>query len=523
MAPPETRVLKPWARAVITAWCLTVVPLMLVVLAMTVVTLPRLLATARASAEEQRPCSPAPGTRRPCRGPGPRARHPRAGAANARPWAAAVAAGEQVVRSVWRLTAGKPGQRSVAAVTASRSSPGWGGRGGPTPTGTVRSPRTRGARSPSSCRGGTHNPGTPTKTTAAPGIFEPDPGRVARRSERPTRHTPTLAFVMVPRTPGSPLGPSHRRQTAGTCGPAMHPTAAVPSETPRACTSDGRPEARPAIAYRSGVGVPVRQATSTGTRRQPSVRRQHHRQDRRLRRRLRSGLGRRRRGSGDQHQRSLRIRKLYQLRGGGSRVPGRAGSRERRHLRTPESRRRPELRLHTVPDLRTRYTTRRDVGHALSAHGMAALNQIWAQLADFGRSIPHYPLSELRDRLIALRAANPRLSSPPTVALTTPDAPQPATPTAQPGQDPTEAGDGSLTPEAPTATLSPSEPPQTAPTRTPPTTTLPAPTPTTSASTPTDQTTPTQTTPDPAPSPTTTTPTATPTQTETPTATPTSP
>jgi putative peptide zinc metalloprotease protein len=50
---PENRVLKPWARVVITAWVVIVVPLLLVTLVLLVLTLPRLIATAWAGAVEQ--------------------------------------------------------------------------------------------------------------------------------------------------------------------------------------------------------------------------------------------------------------------------------------------------------------------------------------------------------------------------------------------------------------------------------------------------------------------------------------
>ncbi|HWH28588.1 MAG TPA: hypothetical protein VNU26_06430, partial [Mycobacteriales bacterium] len=50
---PETRVLRPWARAVVTAWVLVVVPLLLGLLALAVALLPRLLATAWAGLERQ--------------------------------------------------------------------------------------------------------------------------------------------------------------------------------------------------------------------------------------------------------------------------------------------------------------------------------------------------------------------------------------------------------------------------------------------------------------------------------------
>ncbi|MFM9275516.1 M50 family metallopeptidase [Pseudarthrobacter sp. NKDBFgelt] len=50
---PENRVLKPWARAVVTLWVLVTVPLLLFSLAMMVISLPRLLATAWSSAARQ--------------------------------------------------------------------------------------------------------------------------------------------------------------------------------------------------------------------------------------------------------------------------------------------------------------------------------------------------------------------------------------------------------------------------------------------------------------------------------------
>ncbi|MET1085700.1 MAG: hypothetical protein ABWY04_01040 [Arthrobacter sp.] len=50
---PENKILKPWARAVVTLWVLVTVPLLLFSLAMMVISLPRLLATAWASAAKQ--------------------------------------------------------------------------------------------------------------------------------------------------------------------------------------------------------------------------------------------------------------------------------------------------------------------------------------------------------------------------------------------------------------------------------------------------------------------------------------
>jgi len=50
---PETRVLKPWARMVVTLWVVVVVPMLAFSLFTMVVTLPRILGTARASVEKQ--------------------------------------------------------------------------------------------------------------------------------------------------------------------------------------------------------------------------------------------------------------------------------------------------------------------------------------------------------------------------------------------------------------------------------------------------------------------------------------
>ena len=50
---PETRMLKPWARAVVTLWVVVVVPMLAFSLFTMVLTLPRILGTARASVEKQ--------------------------------------------------------------------------------------------------------------------------------------------------------------------------------------------------------------------------------------------------------------------------------------------------------------------------------------------------------------------------------------------------------------------------------------------------------------------------------------
>ncbi len=50
---PETTVLKPWARAVVTTWVVVVVPLLLAMLVLAVVTLPRVIGTAAAGLSRQ--------------------------------------------------------------------------------------------------------------------------------------------------------------------------------------------------------------------------------------------------------------------------------------------------------------------------------------------------------------------------------------------------------------------------------------------------------------------------------------
>jgi putative peptide zinc metalloprotease protein len=50
---PESKLLKPWAKAVVTAWVVLVVPFMIASVALTVITLPRILATAAASLATQ--------------------------------------------------------------------------------------------------------------------------------------------------------------------------------------------------------------------------------------------------------------------------------------------------------------------------------------------------------------------------------------------------------------------------------------------------------------------------------------
>jgi len=143
----------------------------------------------------------------------------------------------------------------------------------------------------------------------------------------------------------------------------------------------------------------------------------------------------------------------------------------------------------------------------LSADGMAALNRLWAELADFARTVEDYPLSELRDQLTAYEqrildviATDHAMTLPGT---TTPTSPTPIN----------EHPPG----DTPTTPSSPNEPTQVAPTdssATPPDPTsspTTEPTPSTSHPNPTEEPSPseTDTSPSPTTAPTTAAPTAT--------------
>jgi putative peptide zinc metalloprotease protein len=200
------RALKLWAQAVITVWCLTVVPLMLLMLAMTVVTLPRILATAKASVEEQW-------------------RMLTAGWYDA-DLVEVLARGlailalalpllglgvllwrlvGRMVRSVWRRTAGKPTQRSVAAVVALTivAALGWAWW----PDGDRYRPITPNERGTITDFVDRAEQTTSRRPTGGAQLHEGDVNRTQvlwpAGAKRPTRQMPTLALVMVPRTSGS--------------------------------------------------------------------------------------------------------------------------------------------------------------------------------------------------------------------------------------------------------------------------------------------------------------------------------
>ncbi|TCO42478.1 putative peptide zinc metalloprotease protein [Kribbella antiqua] len=515
----HNRALKRWAQAVITVWCLTVVPLMLVVLAMTVVMLPRVLATAKASVEEQWRML--------------------AGGWHDADLVEILARGlailalalpllglglllwlmvSRMVRSVWRRTAGKPAQRSVAAVVALTiiAALGWvwwphSDRYRPI------TPNERGTITDFVDRA---EPATSQPPTGSGQLSEGDVNRTQvlwpAGVKRPSRQSPTLALVMVPRTSGSA-----RVGAPSTSSPtAVAPTAAAsPNDASSGLpgANDPQSDGAPVWVFPFDKPLPAEpgdnQALAVNTTNDTVI------YD------IAFALvwldaspdpvtntNEAYAFASCTHCAAVAIAFQVVL------VIGNADIVVPQNLAGA-------LNYNCVQCLTYALATQLvlTLDQPLSVDGIAALNQVWAQLADFTRSIQQYPLSELRDRLTSFEQQILGVIAA-DGALTTPDTPQAATPTAQPGQDPTDAGDQSPTTETPTPSLSPSEQPQVAPTSTPTTTTLPAPTPTTSATSPTDQTTPTQITPDPSTTPTKTeTPAATPTKTETPTTTPTLP
>jgi putative peptide zinc metalloprotease protein len=517
----QNRALKLWAQAVITVWCLTVVPLMLVMLTMTVVTLPRVLATARASAEEQWRML--------------------VGGWHDADLVEVLARGlaiialalpllglglllwrlvGRIVRSVWRRTAGKPAQRSVATVVALLiiAALGWAWWPDddryrpitPNERGTITEFVQRAKHT-------TRQPSTGSRQLHEGQVNQ---ARVLwpARVNRPTRQSPTLALVMVPRTQSTirTVAPSIPSPSAVVPTPA--PTAVSPTYPTRGLPKEGDqqgdapvwvfPFDRPLPAEPGGnqalavnttndtVSYDIAFALVWAEGSEDPV----------------TNTNEAYAFASCSNCAAVAIAFQVVL------VIGDADVVVPQNLAGA-------LSYDCVQCLTYALATQLVVtlDRPLSPTGMAALNQVWAQLADLARSIQQYPLSELRARLTTFEQQILNVIAA-DGALTTPAAPQTPTPTTQPAQSPTESTTASPATEPPTPSPTPSDPSQIDPTTDPPTTTLPSPTPTTSESASPDQTTPTQSPPAPSPSPTTSeTPTATPTPTEPQTATPTSP
>ena len=144
----------------------------------------------------------------------------------------------------------------------------------------------------------------------------------------------------------------------------------------------------------------------------------------RLRRRVRHGLGRGRRGA--QRQRGARLRVVLGLRGRGGRVPGRADHGRRPCRRTPESRGRRELRLLPLHHGRDRQPAGAVGRGEPGEEQLLALGQIWSQLVAFASEITSHTLTEIMDQLeatkaeiVAILGGTSPAQAPPTPAVAT--------------------------------------------------------------------------------------------------------
>ncbi|WP_285319314.1 hypothetical protein [Pseudarthrobacter sp. lyk4-40-TYG-27] len=232
---PESKVLKPWARAVVTAWVLVTVPVLLFSMVMMVLSLPRLLATGWASAgkqQEQLAASLSAGDF--------------AGVA-VRALAMVVVAVpvlgvlyivvrllRQLVTGLWQKTRGKLVQRTIAmgavAVLLAGLAWAWWPDGGT-------------YRPVQAYERGTIGDATrailPVRDSGA--LRQGSAGRTLALwpagAAKPTRDNPQLSMVLVP-VGGSPAGASPGT-ASGSASPASAPSWVFPFDRPAAPAADG--------------------------------------------------------------------------------------------------------------------------------------------------------------------------------------------------------------------------------------------------------------------------------------------
>jgi putative peptide zinc metalloprotease protein len=228
---PENKVLKPWARAVVSVWVLVTVPLLLFSLAMTVLALPRLLATAWDSAGKQQYILAASLSDGDLAGAAVRAL---AIAAVALPMLGMLyilfRLLRQLVTGLWKKTRGKVLQRTaaMAAVAALLAGLGWawwpdGGTYRPV------QPYERGTLADATTSI------VPTGTTV---LREGRSGRTValwpEGTAKPTRENPQLSMVLVP-VEKSASGTASAATAAGTTAPSW----VFPFDRPAAPEDDG--------------------------------------------------------------------------------------------------------------------------------------------------------------------------------------------------------------------------------------------------------------------------------------------
>lgn len=232
---PESAALKPWARAVITAWVLVVVPLMVVVLVTVVLALPRIVGTALAGARREWSLA--------------------SEAAGGAAWVGTLGHGlgallvllpvaavayllvrllRRVVPGTWRATAGRPLRRALAVLLALALLAGlvlawW--------------PRPDRYRPVQPWEGGTLTDlvsyAVPT-TSAGTAVGTQGTGTVVlpAGAEPPTRERPRLAAVLVPRDPGGTGAQGGSAIEAGDVAKAGGDTWVFPFDEPLAADAD---------------------------------------------------------------------------------------------------------------------------------------------------------------------------------------------------------------------------------------------------------------------------------------------
>lgn len=224
---PEAQVLKPWARAVVTAWVLITVPLLLFSLVLMVLSLPRLLGTAWDSAQKQYAMFNSALTGGDILDAAVRIL---AIAAVALPvvgiFYILFRLVRQIVTALWQKTRGKALQRGmalalVAAVTAGVAWAWW--------------PSAESYRPVQPYERGTLADATTAvfPAGATTGMREGQSGRTVALwpagAEKPTREEPQLSMVLVPRDAG----------TSATTGAVAPPSWVFPFDRPAAPEEDG--------------------------------------------------------------------------------------------------------------------------------------------------------------------------------------------------------------------------------------------------------------------------------------------
>lgn len=446
---PEAQLLKPWARAVVTAWVLITVPLLLFSLVLMVLSLPRLLGTAWDSGQKQYAMF----------------NSALAGGdildAAVRILAIAAVAlpvlgilyilvrlVRQVVTALWQKTRGRALQRGtalavIAAVTAGVAWAWWPGGESYRPV----QPYERGTLADATTAI------FPAGSTT--GLREGRAGRTVALwpagAEKPTREDPQLSMVLVPRDAG----------TAGTAGPAA-PAWVFPFDQPTAPEEDGNQSlavntADGSVVYDVAFALVWADDGEDVTTRNEAY-----------------AFA----SCADCSAVAVGFQVVLIVGQTDVIVPENLSAAANYDC----------VRCLTYALASQLVLT---LDGPLSADGMTKLNELWQQIAEYGRTLDDVPLSEIQGRLDAFKAqimeviksdpsATPRVPSG-TAPATPGSSPSPsATPSGTPGATPGTTGTAPATTSTATAPAGP-QPTQPAGTATAPATVTPSPSPTATA------------------------------------------